>query len=219
MLEGLAIIVGAGPGLGRSLARRFGREGLDLVVVPRADVDPEAFRRDLAMEGSTVHVRPCDAGDAPGLAKVLDGILALDQPVEVLLYNASGAQEGAPSTLDPERLHRDLETSALGALRCVQAVLPGMRDRGRGTVLFTGGGSALHPKAAQAGQALGKGLLRTLALLLAEELEPAGIHVATLTIAGFIQAGGPLDPDRLADLFWQLHREAPPAWSRERVLP
>jgi NAD(P)-dependent dehydrogenase (short-subunit alcohol dehydrogenase family) len=93
-----------------------------------------------------------------------------------------------------------------------------MRARGRGTLLFTGGGLALAPKQGLASASLGKAALRSLALSLGEELAPAGIHAATVTICGFVQPGTPFAPSLIAQVFWDLHLQKNDPWDRERII-
>ena len=66
---------------------------------------------------------------------------------------------------------------------------------------------------------MGKAALRSLALSLAGELAPEGIHAATVTIRGFVQPGTPLAPDLIAQVFWEIHLENKEDWTPERVLP
>ena len=112
----------------------------------------------------------------------------------------------------------DFRVSAGLALAAAQWALPAMRAQGRGSLLFTGGGLALEPKPGLASASLGKAALRSLALSLGEELAPAGIHAATLTICGFVQPGAALSPDRVAEALWELHAQPPGAWEKEQVL-
>ena len=84
-------------------------------------------------------------------------------------------------------------------------------------MLFTGGGLALNPWPQAAALAVGKAGLRNLVYSLAAELEPAGIHVATVTIAGMVQPGTEFDPERIADVYWQLHSEPRGQWQREII--
>jgi NAD(P)-dependent dehydrogenase (short-subunit alcohol dehydrogenase family) len=108
----------------------------------------------------------------------------------------------------------DLQVSVGGALAAVQAVLPAMRARGRGTLLLTGGGFAFEPMPPMASLGAGKAALRNLAFSLHADLAPAGIHAGTVTICGTVKPGTAFDPDRIADSFWALH--AQPAGSFER---
>lgn len=123
----------------------------------------------------------------------------------MLLYNTVGYHPGPASTLPAATLAADLAVGVVGALAAAQAVLPAMRARGRGTLLFTGGGAAFGPSTQVATLAVQKAALRNLVLSLAEELEPEGLRVGTVTVAGWIQPGTAFDPDRIADVYWAMH--------------
>ena len=80
-----------------------------------------------------------------------------------------------------------------------------MRQRGKGTILLTGGSLALWPSAAYTALSVGKAALRTLALCVAEDVQGSPLRVGTITVMGEIKPGTPLDPDLIAQIFWQLH--------------
>ena len=65
---------------------------------------------------------------------------------------------------------------------------------------------------------MGKAALRQLALCLSEELAPAGLHAAIVTVSGFVQRDTPFNPERIAECFWQLHAEPQDRWRDEVVL-
>jgi len=92
-----------------------------------------------------------------------------------------------------------------------------MIARGGGTLLFTGGGLALHPSPQAPSLSIGKAGLRALALMLAQELAPAGIRVGTVTIAGMVAPGTAFAPQRVAEAFMALHRGAPDPSTAEIV--
>lgn len=87
----------------------------------------------------------------------------------MLIYNAVAFRQALPSQLKPQDLIDDLGTNLIGALAAAQTVLPVMQAGG-GSILFRGGGWALHPDPAVASTAIGKASLRHLALMLAQEL-------------------------------------------------
>ena len=93
-----------------------------------------------------------------------------------------------------------------------------MRERGEGTILFTGGGLALQPYPDFASLAIGKAGIRSLTFSLAQEVADDGIHVGTVTICGFIRAGTKFDPDTIAESYWELHSEDRRSWSHERTI-
>lgn len=202
------IIVGFGPGLGAAIARRFAREGFAVLGLSR---DPMR-QADLVTAGITLAA--ADAAEATGLAAALAG------GADVLVYNAYRATIVAdPSTLDPAELVADFRVNVAGALAAVQAVLPGMRARGAGSLIFTGGGLALDPTGwlPAASLAIGKAGLRSLAQTLHAELAPQGIHAGMVTVAGTVAPGTAFDPDRIADAFFDLHRDPRGAFRAEII--
>jgi NADP-dependent 3-hydroxy acid dehydrogenase YdfG len=208
----LTVIVGMGPGMGMALARRFGREGHRLGLLARRADTLQALVDQLKAEGLDAHGHAVDAGDPAALKKTLG-----HADPEVLIYNASIFREATPSQLDPEELVTEFRAMAAGFLASVQAVLPGMKKRDKGTILLTGGGSALTPFASGASLSVGKAAQRSLLLSLAQELGGTGIHAATVTICGMIQEGTPFDPQKLAEQFWQLHAQPRGSFEVERV--
>lgn len=212
-----ALILGAGPGIGLAVARRFAREGFTLAVVARPGDDPATLEAELRAAGAPeVQCLSADLADAGALAALLPHLERATP--EILIYNASGGAEALPSSLTRDALNASFQVNVHAPLACTQAVLPAMRRAQRGTILFTGGGLALEPQAAQTALSLGKTALRALALCLAEELEPQGIHVATLTIAGWVQPRTPFSPEAMAEVFWELHTEEREKWRREIIL-
>ncbi len=211
----VAAVVGVGPGIGLAVARRFAQAGMDLALVARDGQRLEAYREGLSALGVAVHTCVCDVSEQYELSKAFQDIREHLGSPEVLVYNASVLKEAPPSRLSPEGFIREFRTNCVGALVCAEEVVPEMRRRGRGTILVTGGGLALKPHFPLASLSIGKGAVRTLAFMLAEELEPEGIHVATITVDGFVQPGTRFDPDTIAEAYWKLHKEPKGAWTRE----
>src|SRR6202789_3591210 len=102
----------------------------------------------------------------------------------------------------------------ISAIVVAQVAAPAMREAGGGTILVTGGGFADHPIPGLATVSLGKAALRSAATMLGADLEPDGIRVATLPIAGQIVTGTAFDPDRIAERYWDVvHPDGP--WQAE----
>jgi NAD(P)-dependent dehydrogenase (short-subunit alcohol dehydrogenase family) len=219
MAHPLALVIGVGPGIGLAVARRFAREGYAVALVAQSTECLAEFYAAVERAGApAVYALAADVADAEALRRAFDRIREehKDAP-EVLVYNASMGPSAPASQLPPEDLVREFRVNVLAALESAQMALPAMRTAGRGTLLFTGGGLALAPQATQAGLSIGKAGLRSLALCLAEELAPENIHVATVTVAGFVQSQTAFSPEAIAEHFWALHTEPRIHWRHEVV--
>ena len=205
----LCTIVGMGRGISHAVARRFGAEGFAIGMISRDD----APLRELEAEIPNSRGISADAGDGHALMWALREL----GPADVLVYNASAGRPGPATKLDIDDAMADFRVNVLGILRAVEETVPAMRAAGKGTIIITGGGLALNPVPTLASLALGKAAQRNLALSLAAELEPAGIHVATVTVCGFVQPGTHFAADKIAEEYWRLHLQPPGQFDREIV--
>jgi short-subunit dehydrogenase len=208
------MLIGAGPGLGMAVARRFAAGGYRVTLVARSADGLGDLAGSLADTGAQISTMAADASDPDGLgARMKELYLGPDAP-GVIVYNAV---MGAPDRLlssSVAHLQAAYSVDVISAIVVAQVAAPAMRAAGFGTILVTGGGFADHPIPALATVSLGKAALRSAATMLGADLEPDGIRVATLTIAGQIVAGTPFDPERIAERYWEVvHADAP--WQAE----
>lgn len=200
-----AVILGYGPGLGAAVAEGFAQAGFGLALIAR---DAEKLARAAAAyteRGIETYSFAADAGDTTALSNALDLLHRRLGDPEILVYNAAAWRTGPVLALSPEALEDDFRICVSGALAAVRAVAPAMAAAGRGTILLTGGGFALYPTASAPSLSIGKAGLRALALMLAAELAPQGVNVATITIMGTIAEGTPFAPARIAAAFRAAH--------------
>jgi NAD(P)-dependent dehydrogenase (short-subunit alcohol dehydrogenase family) len=206
MSQPLCLIVGFGPGNGLGIARAFGRAGFALALLSRNPAKQAPWQVSLENDGIAARQYSADAANEASL----NGAIAKAENelggTIVLVYNALSATFGKPSTLAPETLVTDFRVNVTGALAAVRAVLPGMKTRGHGSILFTGGGWALQPWDEAASPSIGKAGLRSLAFTLAQELHGTGVRVGTVTICGAVAPGTPFDPDKIGEIFLAMHR-------------
>ena len=116
------------------------------------------------------------------------------------------------SLIKPARRHHSgptcpphCELNVVGAAAAVQAVLAGMRERGRGTLLFTTGGAAVAPSHERAVSGVVYGAEVAYARMLHDALAPEGIHVAVATIVGAVGPGAQHEPAAIAEQLWRQH--------------
>ncbi|XP_057969840.1 uncharacterized protein LOC131159066 [Malania oleifera] len=204
--RGIAAIVGVGPNLGRSIARKFAHEGYTVAILARDLGRLSRLAEEIAREEkSQVFAIRIDCSDSRSVREAFEGVLSLGF-VEVLVYNAAYHHPPPPapsvcphhsptSFPDTTRLHsfeKSLAVSTVGAFHCAHQVLRGMVERGRGTILFTGCSASLTGIAGCAELCCGKFALRALSQCLAREFQPLGVHVAHVVIDGLV--GAPVLP-------------------------
>jgi NADP-dependent 3-hydroxy acid dehydrogenase YdfG len=208
-----AVIVGIGPGIATSVARRFGTAGLPVGLVARKSASIDTARATLGAAGVQTAGALADAGDKEQLTAALDALIGRLGVPDVLVYNAGVIQSDRPGQLSYERHFAAYAVNVLGAMTAAVHLAPRMAEAGGGTILLTGGMPEPDPK--NTSLSLGKASVRALTALLAREYEPAGLHVATVTVGGGVSAGGRYDPDRIAQEYWRLHTQPRGAWERE----
>jgi short-subunit dehydrogenase len=198
------LLVGAGPGLGLAVARRFAVGGYRLTLVARSTDGLGSLAGSLADTGAEIATIAADASDPEGLGARMAELYRGDGAPGVIIYNAV---MGAPDhllTSSVAHLQTAYTVDVVSAIVVAQVASPAMKVAGFGTMIVTGGGFADHPIPALATVSLGKAALRSAATMLGADLEPDGIRVATLTIAGQIVAGTAFDPERIAERYWEV---------------
>jgi len=209
------VIVGAGPGIATSVARRFAAAGMPVGLIARTEASIDATRQALAGSGVVVAAAAADAGQDDELTKALDILTGQFGPPSALVYNAGLIRRDRPGELSREQYVTAYAINVLGAMTAAVHVAPAMAAAGGGSILITGG--MPEPDPALTSLSLGKAGVRALTTLLAGEYGPAGIHVATVTVGGAVAPGGRFDPDRIAEEYWRLHTQRPGAWEHEVV--
>jgi NAD(P)-dependent dehydrogenase (short-subunit alcohol dehydrogenase family) len=208
-----AIVIGAGPGIGTSVARRMAREGLAITVLARSRATVDAALDTLASAGVETLGVVADVADESALRAALDEAVARFGVPEVLVYNAAVIQSDAFGEL-PAARHLDAwAVNVVGAITAIAHLGPAMARAGTGTILLTGGMPEPLPRATSL--SLGKAGVRALTELVARAYEPSGLHVATVTVGGTVAPGSAFDADEIADEYWRLHTQPAGSWERE----
>ncbi|MCU0868535.1 MAG: SDR family NAD(P)-dependent oxidoreductase [Burkholderiales bacterium] len=227
---GVALVVGAGEALGSAIARRFAREGLHAVGVRRRG-DLDALVDRIVADGGRATGIHADARDEAAVVDLFDRVESTLGPIEVVAFNVGGNVRFPIAETTARVYTKVWEMCALGGFLVGREAARRMAPRGRGTIVFTGATASLRGGNGFAAFAGGKHALRALAQSMARELGPQGVHVAHVVIDGPIDndntramfpdafaqraADGVLQPDDLAELWWQLHRQPRSAWTFE----
>ncbi|WBB61741.1 SDR family NAD(P)-dependent oxidoreductase [Streptomyces sp. WMMC500] len=203
-------LVGAGSGLGLATARRFGREGFDIALVSRSQDRLAGLVAELDRDGVRARGFAADVRDHRALTAALDAAAVTLGAIEVLQYSPLPRADFMKPVLDTTAADLDapLDFSAKGPVTSVNAVLPGMRDLGRGTLLFVNGGTAVRPHPDRAGTSMAFAAESAYAAMLHEVLAPENIHAAQLVIPGAISPDAEhSSPAVLAERLYAIHTE------------
>ena len=202
--SGHLLLVGAGPGLGLAIARRFAAGGYRVTLVARSADRLGELAQGLDDTGAEINTVEADASSPEDLRARMTELYSEDGAPGVVIYNAVLGAPDRLLTSTAAHLQEAYAVDVIGAIVVAQEAAPAMKAAGFGTMIVTGGGFADHPIPALATVSLGKAALRSAATMLGADLGPDGIRVATLTIAGQIVAGTAFDPVRIAERYWQI---------------
>ena len=198
------LIIGAGPGLSRSVAERFGREGFSVSLVSRNVANLENLKSTLERQGINAVYAAADAANAQGLKEAIGSLSQAVAGFDVVLYNAAVVKSLDIMDEDPQVLTHEFSINVSNALTSIQAAYEGLRQK-KGAFLLTGGGLGVTPAAAYGSLSIGKAGVRSLAYQLHDRLKDEGIYVGLLTVAGFINPESAThSPALLAKLFWKM---------------
>ena len=195
-------IIGAGPGLGAAVARRFGREGFSIALIARNQSKLDAMAAELTADGFTARAYSADVLTPVSLEAALARAEAELGAITALQYSPLPSRDYLKPVLEmtPELALEALQFSAIGLIHAARAVLPAMRAAGSGSIILINGGTSV---AFPAESAYGE--------MLHDALAGEGIRVNQLVIPGGIpQLQLDNGIDGVADRIWDLHAVAGP---------
>ncbi len=229
--SGVALVVGAGDGLGSAVARRFARDGLTAVLARRGGEKLAPAVKAIEAEGGRAFGYGVDARREDAVVELFDRVEREHGPIEVAVHNIGANVNFSILEMDARKYTKVWEMACFSGFLVGREAARRMVVRGRGTILFTGATASVRGGAGFAAFAGAKHALRALAQSMARELGPRGIHVAHVVIDGPIDmpwirenfpemvasrpADGLLAPDAIAESYWALHAQPRSAWTHE----
>ena len=219
----LCVVAGVGPGNGAAFARRFAAEGYAVALLARTT----GLTGELANELPVARAYACDVGDPAAVERTFAAIELDLGSVDVLIYNAGKGVWGSVEEVTLEDFEAAWRTNTFGAFAAARSVIPAMKRRAAGNIVFIGATASRRGGAKTAAFASAKAAQRSLAESLARSLGPSGIHVSLIIIDGIVdepsiwtKLAEKLDsffvkPDDIADTAVMLTRQKPSAWTFE----
>ncbi|MGZ4503172.1 MAG: SDR family oxidoreductase [Nocardioidaceae bacterium] len=213
MSSPMIVVVGAGPGIGASVARRYAREGYDVALVSRSQERLDVLGAELQAEGTTTGWAALDITDAAALTAAIDRFAAESGRVDALHFNPSAFTQKNPLSLSPAELLADVHLGVASLLTAVQAARPHMPAGAR--VTATGSMAADAPWNEAASLGVQKAGLRNLVRSIDTTLAPDGIRAVSVTVNGTLARGTAFDPDRVADAIYAAAHQPEDGWRTE----
>lgn len=223
-MSDVILIVGAGPGMGAAIGRRFAREGFKVALAARTREKVDG----LAAEIDGAKGYACDATDEASVKALFDAVKQDMGEPNVVVFNASGRVRKSILDIEVDEFEKAWQVSCLGGFIVGRDAARIMVPKGEGTILFTGATASVKSYANSAGFAVGKFGLRALSFSMAREFGPKGVHVAHVVIDGGIRSeekpgrgADPAHPDKwlesdaIAENYWALHAQHRSSWTAE----
>ena len=213
MSNPVLVVVGAGPGLGASVARSFGRAGYDVALVARSQERLTTIGEALQADGITTGWSAADITDGEALAAAVGRFGAHAGRLDVLHFNPSAFTQKNPLALSPDELLHDVRLGVAPLLTLVQAARPFLRPGAR--IVATGSQAADRPWHEAASLGVEKAGLRNLVRSVDATLRGDGIRAVSVTVNGTLAPGTPFDPDLVGEAIYRAATQPEDGWRVE----
>lgn len=197
MSRPVIVIVGAGPGVSGSVARRFVRDGYDIGLIGVDEAQLGELTIDLESAGAGVSHVVADITDRDAATAAVAGLGERLGRIDVLHFNPSAYRAKTPLTLTVDELLEDVTLGVGALLTSVQAARPFMAEGGR--ITATGSMAADQPSHEAASLGVQKAGLRNLVRSIDATLAEDGIRAVSVTVHGSLAREGAFTPDRVAE--------------------
>ncbi|HCP33201.1 MAG TPA: SDR family oxidoreductase [SAR324 cluster bacterium] len=234
MEDRAVIVMGAGNATGGAIARRFAREGYTACISRRNVEKLQPLVQRIEEAGGRVRAFGADARKEDQVQDMFRTVEEEVGPIEVCVFNVGGNVRFSLEETTSRVFYKVWEMGCFAGFLTGREAVRYMKPRGRGTILFTGATSSMRGASGFAAFSGAKFGLRSLAQSLAREFGPQGIHVAHIIIDGAIdtewiqelfpqtyakkEEEGILNPEEIAEAYWQLHLQKRSAWTQEMDL-
>ena len=220
MTKPVCAVVGIGPQNGASFARRFAAEGYAVALLSRKT----KYSSNLAAEIESAKAYACDVTDPLAIETAFAAVRADMGKIDVLVYNVGSGVWGNIEELSAHDFEQSWRINTMGAFLVSKEVIPSMKEKTAGTIIFVGATASLRGKPFTTAFAPAKASQRSLAQAMARHLWPSGIHVSLIIIDGGVKSLASnvdvdepetLNPDDIATTAYFLSQQPRSAWSFE----
>jgi 3-oxoacyl-[acyl-carrier protein] reductase len=177
----VAIVTGAGRGIGKAIAHAYARAGAAVCCAARTEADLRETVQDIVASGGQGLAVPTDVTQLASVQHMVQVTVDTFGGLDILVINAGVGGDRRPvEDSHPEAWRTTLEVNLLGAYYCAQAAIPALKQRGAGKIITVGSGAGHRGFAGRSDYACSKAGLWMLTRVLAQELAPSNISVNEL---------------------------------------
>lgn len=204
----VAVVTGAGQGVGAACARAFAAQGATVVLLGRTLQKVEDVARDICQEGGKAQARRLDVSRADDVDTVFRDILSAHSGVDILVNNAAILRSVPLAQTSAEEWDATLATNLSGAFYCIKGVLPGMMQRRSGKIINVSSMSAKLYFKGFGAYATSKGGMVSMTRILGEEMKEYDVNVNAVNLGmtdtektrSRLQTSDPAVSHRLAEM-------------------
>jgi short-subunit dehydrogenase len=200
------VIVGAGPGLGMSIAKKFGKNGFRVALIARNEEKLNQLVIELEQLGIEAASFQADILNKAQISLAFATIKEKYGFIDVVEYSPTPSIDTVTSALDvtEENALYQFQFNVLGAISSIREVLPDMLDKQSGALLFTTGGAAINPVPMMGNVGIAVSGLRNYIFNLNSELKDKGIYAGHISIGIWMQPNSGVQ-DKIADIWYDMY--------------
>lgn len=219
MSSKICLVAGIGSGVGLSIAKAFAAKGYNIAMMARTESALQSYKKEIEVLGRHAFYAKTDLVDFDSVTRSYAVLEASNGTPDIIVYNAGRWIEKAPTEWSAIEFVNELSLCVGAAHHLVKLSHEGMKKRGSGSYLFTGGGLALYPQYGKDVVPLtaGKSALRGYTVALDSYFVGTNIRASTITIAGQVAPNTSFDPDRIAAAFVTSSEQSLSEWKSEIV--
>ncbi len=177
-LKGRVVLVtGGGSGIGAAIVRRFAAQQAKVAFIDIAVEPSRALLQELAAAGVAVHFEPCDLTDIAALQRSVAAAARQLGPIQVLVNNAAHDERHPTEEVTEAMWDSRIAVNLKHQFFCAQAVIPGMKAAGKGSIINLGSISWIIGQGGMAGYTASKSAVLGLTRSLARDFGAYGIRV------------------------------------------
>jgi short-subunit dehydrogenase len=202
-------IIGAGPGLGFSIAKKFGENGFRVALVSRNQEKLDQLAKKLKGLGIEATGFSADIYNKKQIVQAFSAIKTKYGFIDVLEFSPTAGHfpPTSASNVTEEEVIDHFQGTVIGAIRSIQQVLPDMLAKQTGAILVTTGLSAIYPIPMMGNIGISAAGLRNYVNNLHADLKSKGIYVGHLSLGVFIKEGTPTDAKHIADAWYDMYSQ------------